>query len=800
MTTADQHQTQDAQTVADKMKAAQDDMHAGAKLLVYDALQVIAARGSEPPSELAARAWQYAQRSDEELEEEMHGRIAGTPTQTSSPDIGPSHTVSIESITVRNWRSFYGEHTIECSATPDRPLTLIFGPNGAGKTSLLNAFTWCLFGTFTAGFREPEQLVNHQAQSDGDTAMVKVKLKHDGNVIEVTRHDGGQAAIVTIAGVSKTETDLHRLFPPALKDMFFFPAETFSNAEILEGGAADGVVGKNLLPVRDSILKLLSGEHYEQCSKGLSEAQRQSNLKVTGSSDKKAEKAQQEHLVALAECAELQDQLDALPGQIETARVEAEHAREAAAKVSQEAIEAYEAAKTALEGKLSRANQLVYATNLLCHDIVNAGPAVLVNSLLHAGEQRLDEAEHLGLIPPLIDPRILDRSVEAHRCMICEEEFRDSTAERFEALKNKAASGVTSRVALDARSALLHYRKRSDDKLNDLRSRAKQLAQDLTESYEGGIQATTVADDATLQHLVSFAQTTIDSVISLRDHLQTRLTEHTASDVDTKNDSALLDSWRNKQNKHDALIRRAETLPDLLAAAEERKDATHKAWMAVASLTDENGRKARAVDLLGSAAHYFRTVHQAMRDAVRTDVEREINRFYERMVDKAYRVEVDDMFRLKVVNEDLGLAVGISQSESVLLLLSFIAAVSRLAPRYEQLRSARNAVKFEKLGLIDDTMKSGLPVVVDAPISALDSRYELTTINAIPEISHQALVFVSKKAIAQWTEVDDSIGRGYVMCLRGNRQVDDWIEWRDTKHQYTVHDETTTGRTTIEEI
>ena len=35
---------------------------------------------------------------------------------------------------MRNWRPFHGDHEIEFSVDPERPVTLLLGPNGAGKT------------------------------------------------------------------------------------------------------------------------------------------------------------------------------------------------------------------------------------------------------------------------------------------------------------------------------------------------------------------------------------------------------------------------------------------------------------------------------------------------------------------------------------------------------------------------------------------------------------------------------------------------------------------------------------------
>lgn len=54
--------------------------------------------------------------------------------------------MKIDYIKITNFRPYYGTQTINFSKHPTKNITLIQGNNGSGKTSLLNAFTWCLYG------------------------------------------------------------------------------------------------------------------------------------------------------------------------------------------------------------------------------------------------------------------------------------------------------------------------------------------------------------------------------------------------------------------------------------------------------------------------------------------------------------------------------------------------------------------------------------------------------------------------------------------------------------------------------
>ena len=56
------------------------------------------------------------------------------------------------SITLCNFRQFYGKSPEIKLACGDRNTTVIHGNNGTGKTALMNAFTGVLYEKFSAAF------------------------------------------------------------------------------------------------------------------------------------------------------------------------------------------------------------------------------------------------------------------------------------------------------------------------------------------------------------------------------------------------------------------------------------------------------------------------------------------------------------------------------------------------------------------------------------------------------------------------------------------------------------------------
>ena len=53
--------------------------------------------------------------------------------------------MKLEKISIKNYRQ-YRDVEILFDMDPSHNFTIIKGNNGTGKTTLLNAFTWCLYG------------------------------------------------------------------------------------------------------------------------------------------------------------------------------------------------------------------------------------------------------------------------------------------------------------------------------------------------------------------------------------------------------------------------------------------------------------------------------------------------------------------------------------------------------------------------------------------------------------------------------------------------------------------------------
>lgn len=87
----------------------------------------------------------------------------------------------IESITLKNFRQFKGEHQIIFSADSMANVTVVMGENGAGKTTVEQAFTWCLYGKNTFSDKELLNREVRNAMPIDDSVKVEAVLKVRNN-------------------------------------------------------------------------------------------------------------------------------------------------------------------------------------------------------------------------------------------------------------------------------------------------------------------------------------------------------------------------------------------------------------------------------------------------------------------------------------------------------------------------------------------------------------------------------------------------------------------------------------------
>ena len=107
--------------------------------------------------------------------------------------ISQQSLLRISTITIKNFRSFYGEREpIELSVEAEHPVTIFHGTSGRGKTTLLNAIHWCIYnreGKIKQKKTSSEGLVHSCTieslrQGEEDDMSVEILIENENHMIE----------------------------------------------------------------------------------------------------------------------------------------------------------------------------------------------------------------------------------------------------------------------------------------------------------------------------------------------------------------------------------------------------------------------------------------------------------------------------------------------------------------------------------------------------------------------------------------------------------------------------------------
>ncbi|MDP3974318.1 MAG: SMC family ATPase [Candidatus Daviesbacteria bacterium] len=160
----------------------------------------------------------------------------------------------------------YGEGVSELNFSKFH-LAAISGLNGAGKSSLLDAITWCVWGTSRAG-DNADQLVKLGSQK----MTVEFSFELDGHIYTIKRarllKGGGSTALELWSG--STNSPLHNLTEGTIKatqqkiiNLLHLTFETFTNSSFLRQNHADEFTTKGPTDRKRILSDILGLSHYD---------------------------------------------------------------------------------------------------------------------------------------------------------------------------------------------------------------------------------------------------------------------------------------------------------------------------------------------------------------------------------------------------------------------------------------------------------------------------------------------------------------------------------------------------------
>ncbi|MGP4022914.1 AAA family ATPase [Actinomadura sp. 3N407] len=181
------------------------------------------------------------------------------------------------SVELENFRPYQGVQKINFAQDSDTNVTVLWGTNGGGKTTLLNAFTWALYGEMSQDVENRDQLVNITVWNEATegtplTASVAIEFEHGDHTyivkrsVSVAKHGATQPRPKPELQLWQRERDgnlklllnpsghLDQMLPERLSRFFFVNGERIEALVKHEGGD----------DVREAVKTLLGLEAVER--------------------------------------------------------------------------------------------------------------------------------------------------------------------------------------------------------------------------------------------------------------------------------------------------------------------------------------------------------------------------------------------------------------------------------------------------------------------------------------------------------------------------------------------------------
>ena len=651
----------------------------------------------------------------------------------------------LEELIIRNFRQYYGRQAIEFAKDQKHNVTVIHGENGAGKTALLNALTWCLYGTIN--LPHPEKLLNERTaaeMNEGELADAAVILRftEQNRSYAVRRQqtfikvDGliepfGETTIYLqytdengeFREAKNPQVAIDQILPERMRSYFFFDGERIDNLakednthEIVD--AIRNVMGLEVVErgVRrlDAVRKHLQSEFKrlgDTETRGLIEAREKLEERIKELTIKKEQhernakamdeeiKSIDQHLRSLDEARKLQSERDKLNRELENIK------------------QLYKDITERLREHVSRYGYRAFRDRIA----------------FKAGEL-IEESRARGDIPSGIKEQFVQDLLEEALC-ICGRDLPEGSQARrkVEEWLRKAGNIAFEDRVIEAASLARRIPEEKDRFFQDLQrlmrdrenfARQKASVEEQLDEISDKLAGQDVSEIANLEHKRRSLYNDMKREISSEGECQ-----------------ALIGQYQRSLSAIDKEIERLEVKQAQASLAKRRLEACNQALSTLKAVYDV------------AKAH------------VRGEIEQRVNDIFRDFLRKDFYVNLTDTYQLVIRKGDESTFVdaAMSQGERQVASLAFIGGLVAIAKE----RSLRG----------DGVFKGGVyPVVMDSPFGYLDQQYRRNVARGLPTMANQVVVFVSS---SQWSqevaeEIRPRIGKEY--RLKNHSKVPEFTE------------------------
>lgn len=630
-------------------------------------------------------------------------------------------------ITLKDFRCFYGESSIDLSFDPKNNVTVIHAENGVGKTTLLNAVLWCFYGDTTAKFEKRDDLVNYDAKAEGRArAFVEVLFEHNSSRYRARRYTkgGGGDRDFTIMRLksghhetlSNPDAFISTVLPRGMAGHFLFDGE---HAEVFLG--AD-----NRVSIRRAVQDILGCSLIKTAIQDLGETATYYRKQMPTSK-------------ASSSMATISSRIDALTSQIQQATTAQDKMQGEIEIIDQQIADIDDKLRNSSAAKQIQARRDKTNTDLyrakkreadaqaeLLKWLGDNGRYLVSTRITELAMDYLDQKENRGRLPAPYNEELVSDLLAMHKC-ICDRELEPGTPsyDAVQGLLQKAANAtlrdrikkVNTRV-----NELRRERTKAPARFDDASNRLAEARQDISRS-EADLQE--ISEQLTGINFDEIAQREMkrNEIRREANKMREEIGRFTAQIQNAENEKSTAERELKKLAAEDIGSRTFATrysLCETLKARLERE-------------LQEEERIARSVLRVS------------------------ISKVLERTSRKAFRLQMTDDYSISLVNE-AGTQLPKSSGENQLLGLAFTAALVEFA------KLRQNAGDYR---LLRGTVA---PLVLDSPFGQLDEAYRQATAEYVPQMASQVILMVSKSQASGGVmeAIQDRIGEEYVL-VRHNR-------------------------------
>jgi DNA sulfur modification protein DndD len=631
----------------------------------------------------------------------------------------------LKKIVLSHFRTFFGLHTVEFAHEEGRAVTVFHGENGAGKTTLLNAIHWCVTGNFTPRFQEKHMLVNKAAARLGENeTFVELHFSDGGHEyrarrtanttrsahpLELYKIQGGNSSVVP-----NPERALHKIIPAGLVSWFFFDAEAIGSLELS---------GSN--EFKADLRKTLGFELVDRLIKDLEACQNKRQREVSVQTNDRELKALQDEIDKIAHMMpNHRTKKVELEAQIKSTRLDLQRIQDHLAKLPNTAKD--QERRTVIDRKLStlRAERATVEQQI-AKLVGSAAAPTFIQDLAKQFEDKLQVQEVQGRLPSPYSDQLVKDILSSQKCL-CGRLVAPDTHEAscIRGLLETANTSVLNQrirevqyLIRDIEKSALNYpvqvtaaRARAaavDREIAEFESELGEIKKRLDNSSEKEVRELERGRDAMLGHL--------QSLNSEKGQVEQRISD---SEAKTK---GLQSTYERTASRLDVAKKLKKELDKITRL--------HK--FLTESLKDQEARALRVLKM-------------------------ELNTILERYLTKHFTAQIDPAtYAVRLLDEDRR-QVGHSTGEGQILKFAFISTVVALAARKTQ----------EKIDWMAEPTIA--PLVLDAPLSALDPEYQGSVTRNLAAQTTQLVLMVSS---ANWGEkvsesLEQYVGKRYLIVSK----------------------------------